>query len=455
MEEVHNADARYQIGKMCAAGILIFEFFSILISTVITPSSTTHFMLIGLYKIAQEIANASNFVTLICISYAIAVITPPKKDFPLAMLFVADIVLANRLYDNARLASIPTLMANLSPEQWIVFVSIAFCMFWFLYWDYTRKNRRREKKKPSPEEPKPDSKPIDPPPTVGTTATTTHESSTSHPTSGVTPQDATPPSRDSSAKSADVQSAPSEPPSVGTLLVILVGIACLAVIFLCIAEIVLKRKFPQFDMTWPTVVPSGGVLHFIALACLIIIILMALFAFFNPVFRRRKKGEKPNITEEWQFRFSTLIAIVLETLFIFFYERMNIDTVTNKLIDALTDNLMTAVFALVVMFLTLQIFVLAIFHFFGLTPPKQDKDKDVIWVFEQSITNIELNIIKIACGVIEGCVALFDFIPDFFDTIGELLLDKESKKPPQKDQPLKKSEPLQETDKRGEQANGH
>ena len=46
-------------------------------------------------------------------------------------------------------------------------------------------------------------------------------------------------------------------------------------------------------------------------------------------------------------------------------------------------------------------------------------------MLKEHITYIEEKMVLIACNIVGGCVDLFDFIPDFFATIGVVLLDKE------------------------------
>lgn len=45
--------------------------------------------------------------------------------------------------------------------------------------------------------------------------------------------------------------------------------------------------------------------------------------------------------------------------------------------------------------------------------------------FEKSINKIEKKMVKCACDIIEGCVSLLEFVPDFFESVGPLLLGLE------------------------------
>ena len=124
------------------------------------------------------------------------------------------------------------------------------------------------------------------------------------------------------------------------------------------------------------------------------------------------------------FEISAVLAIVAEIiLFACWKNGSKPEYITNTMLDSLANNWFAAGLVLGFVFLVLQIMIIIgidlLFKGLGFD------DKSILDLgIEERILSIEKKMIKLALGIIEGCVSLFDFIPDFFVTIGALVFDK-------------------------------
>lgn len=119
------------------------------------------------------------------------------------------------------------------------------------------------------------------------------------------------------------------------------------------------------------------------------------------------------------FSGSAIVAFLLEILLVIVANEINISALSDSLLSAVTDNLFSFFISIVLIFLVLQIICTVVYH---LATKKKSGDK-IFELVKSSMLRIEERLVKLAFSLIEGCVKLFDFIPDFFDTIGIILLD--------------------------------
>lgn len=130
------------------------------------------------------------------------------------------------------------------------------------------------------------------------------------------------------------------------------------------------------------------------------------------------------------FSGSAIVAFLIEILLIIVANEINISALSDSLLSAVTDNLFSFFISIVLIFLVLQIICTVVYH---LATKKKSGDK-IFDLVKSSMLRIEERLVKLAFSLIEGCVKLFDFIPDFFDTIGIILLDNKQTEQDEEDE---------------------
>lgn len=121
------------------------------------------------------------------------------------------------------------------------------------------------------------------------------------------------------------------------------------------------------------------------------------------------------------FRISAFISLALIALLFLYSKELNIAMVNGKILSAITDNLFTFVFGFLIFFMIFQIVCIIFLNILS----GNKINKEIGNEFNACIERVEKKMVKIACNIIEGCISLLDFVPDFFSTIGLLLLDEE------------------------------
>ncbi len=120
------------------------------------------------------------------------------------------------------------------------------------------------------------------------------------------------------------------------------------------------------------------------------------------------------------FTISAIIAFALVILLFLYSDKLNFSRANGKFLSAISDNILTFVFAFIIFFMIFQIACMIFLNI--LTGNKINKGLG--YEIKICIERVEKKMVKLACNIIEGCISLLDFVPDFFTTIGLLLLDE-------------------------------
>lgn len=120
------------------------------------------------------------------------------------------------------------------------------------------------------------------------------------------------------------------------------------------------------------------------------------------------------------FTISAFIAFALVILLFLYSDKLNFSRANGKFLSAISDNILTFIFAFIIFFMIFQIACMIFLNI--LTGNKINKGLG--YEFKICIERVEKKMVKLACNIIEGCISLLDFVPDFFTTIGLLLLDE-------------------------------
>ena len=151
------------------------------------------------------------------------------------------------------------------------------------------------------------------------------------------------------------------------------------------------------------------ILYYGAVICAVILIVLS--------FANRDNGEEDTDI----YAVSAFLSLGFEVFVIVFSKKMDLTGMVGEFLNVLSENWFVTLIAFVVFFMIIQICISILlsllFH-----KKKTNKLGDK---FHNNIIHIEERMVELACNIIEGCIELMGFIPDFFTTIGALLLDEE------------------------------
>lgn len=341
------------------------------------------------------IEDCSAIFTIICISFGVISLAKQPKAYSLTVLCLFDIVLANDLYSNQKLLQIVQWFSSRKSifviVLMIVCVTVVICIW-----------RISSRKKASSHDRTADYfvdfEDVD----EETADANFHEQETYGHHS---PQNKSKREHNSKMKAFDIFR--------WICTAVCVFIALWGVLdYLLFVYFDLGINRPDFLAWVPSLLYYGTI---ISLACMVALHLVC--GIIASV-QQKPKGQKGIHS----FRGSALAAIVLEVASIYAVIKLDIDTFHDGLLSAMTDNLFSSFLLIVLMFFILQIICTMLYHLIF----KNSAEDAFVRQIKASIIRIEEKLVKLAFSLLEGCINLFDFIPDFFDTIGIILLDKKN-----------------------------
>lgn len=341
------------------------------------------------------IEDCSAIFTIICISFGVISLAKQPKAYSLTVLCLFDIVLANDLYSNQKLLQIVQWFSSRKSIFVIVLVIVsviaAVCIW-----------RISSRKKASSHDRTADYfidfEDVDEEPAE---SNFNEEETSGHHSA----HNKSKPEHDTRMKAFDVFR------WICTAICIFIALWGL-MDYLLFVHFDLGIKRPDFLAWVPSLLHYGTI---ISLACLVA---LHLVCGIIALVRRASRDQRGMLS----FRESAIVAFVLEVVLIYAATKLDIDALQNGLLSAITDNIFSSVLILLLIFFVLQIICTI---FFRMVNKKTTADGLAEQVKEH-IMGIEKKLIKIAFSLLEGCINLFNFIPDFFDTIGIILLDNEN-----------------------------
>ena len=337
--------------------------------------------------------DASTFITVICILFIVVSLYKIPRKLSSVLLSVVDIILAQRLYSNARLKSIAIWIKGLDIVSIIFYIVAIAVIVSILYFIISQ--RAKKQIIGSGEEP-------DIPSIID-----------------YGPQNNDTEDGEMSEDKPEIHvGTKGRKPSFIEILVTVVFFLCLFIVFVyTIYYILVKGDLVKInEPKWI----NDTYLCISAIIAASIVLSIVGSKFLYRLFASLRIGL--NIKEK-TFRLSALAALILEIAFFIYPNILKATEITDLFLSAITENWFSAIFVVVFLFLILQIFCTIFLHFFG-GIDNSEGDK-IVQELKTYIIRIELKIVKISCGIVAGCINLFDFIPDFFDTIGIILLDKD------------------------------
>lgn len=343
--------------------------------------------------IMNMLNDASTFITVICVLFIFVSLYKVPRKLGSILLSIADIILAQRLYSNDRLKSIVIWIKGLDIVS-IIFYIVAIAVIVSIL--YITINQRAKKQ------------------IIGNA----EESDTPSIIEDGSQDNNTEDGKMSGDKPKSHVGTKGRKHSFIEILVTIIFFLCLFIVFVCtIYYILVKGDLVKInEPKWI----NNTYLLFSAIIAASIVLSIVGSKFLYRLFASLRIGI--NIKEK-AFRFSALAALILEIAFFIYPNILETTEITDFFLSAITENWFSAIFVVVFLFLILQIFCTIFLHFFG-GIDNSEGDK-IVQELKKYIIRIELKIVKISCGIVEGCINLFDFIPDFFDTIGIILLGKD------------------------------
>ena len=167
-------------------------------------------------------------------------------------------------------------------------------------------------------------------------------------------------------------------------------------------------------------------LHYAVIISLASLVALELVYWIIGLALQKTKNRKGSLS----FRGSAIAAILLEIASIYAVNKIDIGVFHDGLLSAVTDNLFSSFLIIVLLFLVLQIICTMLYHLVT----KNSLEDNLVKKVKDSVIRIEEALVDLAFSLLEGCVKLFDFIPDFFDTIGVILLDNKKPQKERKDE---------------------
>ena len=130
--------------------------------------------------------------------------------------------------------------------------------------------------------------------------------------------------------------------------------------------------------------------------------------------------EKQQITPKG----TALISLILEVFFFMFTNQISEMEFLDNFLDSISQNGFAAIMVWISVFLIIHIGCTILFG--TIFSKKEGNSNRINEILSENIQEIETKLVIFVCNLLKGIVALFNFIPDFFNTIGALLLDQDT-----------------------------
>ncbi len=374
-----------KIGKIITLIILLMLILSIFYSFLEMGDKT-------LDIIVEEINNASMFITIICVIFAILSFLCSPGSFVLFCICIADIVITNDLYRNSKISeyfkNIPKIkgnsVINIFVAAVVIFVILfsAYITYRVYIGDETSEAYRRNARK-------------------------------------------------------------------GVIIVL----ALSAIATLCgVMDYLFFEYFP-LNVSRPDAMEKiKNGLHYVSVIgmAFFVVFLVLFFCIKNHKVEVKERGEE-NIFRKAAF--FALILVVITIVAINKIDKKNIGDTIDNFITAMTDNAFLAIILPIILFFVYQILLTILLH----ALLKDQKNKNGLWNWVGYVENIEKGLLKAAYNIVNGCIQLLEFIPDFFNSINVVFLGYEdqpnkgkSSDKPDMDQNAKNQMMEEETDGKDE-----
>lgn len=376
--------------------------------------------------IMELINDANGFMTFICVSFIVYESTHGALNLKSIIAHLTGIVLVNRLYSNSTWLAFFDFLKELDGRHIAFAIAITVAI---LYLCFKMRGLFKYKKDEL----------------TGTITTQNNPNNQKK-------IDQTNSSESSGQNKSNIvnKQHSSQKPNSNNLSVITVSIS---VLFAVVAFFFLDDYFvnkSSIEVIRPSLfsaVINYGYIGFVVVPTLLILLGMLFY------FSKRKKRSKPSVSrnvvdstnekgkkvendkksddnedgannDESIFSITAVVAIILEVALFTMANKSELNDLNNKFVAYITDDVFSFVIYGTLLFLLLQlglIVFLGLFTHYGL-------DNSIAKSLRNHIQDIQKRIVDIACGLLIGCLSLFRFIPDFFDTIGVLLLGEDSEK---------------------------
>ena len=359
-----------RVGTVVGTIIMFLSIFSILCDLF-------HTNFTGFIVLSEFIKDANVFFTIICISYIIEAILKEENIYKFITVFLVDIILVNRLYSNKTWMEIITMIRNAN-KGLIVLIGIVIALtIYIVYEIIINKFNNKEELKTNYKISNKKDKKID-----------TEEQENNSDMNNIE-KEINDSSRNAAKRGIDF----------------FIRRGCIAIIIWGILDFVIYKLLhiginrPAFFNDISSFIYYGAIISAGIWVALLV---------------TKMEGN----TGERAGNLSAVIALGVEICIIIFNNKINWSKISGNFLNAISDNWFVSVFAFIIFFMILQIAIIIIINMFYPKVTNQMGNK-----FRDSIKKVEVKMVTLACDIIEGCISLLDFIPDFFTTIGVLLLN--------------------------------
>ncbi len=376
------SDNEYKTGVGVVVGtiILLLNLFSILCELFNTE-------IVAFVSLSELVRDSSGFQTMICVSFILFVILKGNKSFATIVVHIVDIVLANKFYSNSKWKDIIEDFNLVNKNTIILSIFFGLLSVYLLYIFVSKYREHKIQKKEKIVQ----AEGIDKQQIIHITEldNDSDEKDMGETTTNIV-------SDQRSGKNS-----------------LLIGLCISVIAWACLDYIVYSKSLIKInrpeEMEW---IPN--ILYYIAIICAAFLVKEILC---NKIINWDKTKNFLDVKSP------AVLALFLEILLVIVSSKLKWGKISNLFLNIISDNWFSTIFAFIIFFMIIHIGCTIVMDMLL----KKTSDDELAEILKKKIKKVEKKMVKLACNIIDGCISLLDFIPDFFDTIGFLLLNQTGK----------------------------
>lgn len=332
--------------------------------------------------IVTLINDSNGFLTVICISFIITKVVKGASLDGIISIFSLNIVLLNRLYSNKTWAKIYDTLSSLNRFRTAFF--IALCIISFYLFPKLKAWMEQQRERDS----------------SNTKRQHRKDTAANHDNKALQSDD---------AETNNEKSAPNPKVRIKNeyvkkeSIIIPLILAMLTALLVFIAMFFWAKEKGILEITLPSFLSTWSDLGYIACAVVAGIVAVIVFCI----------AKKINVEN---FNLTAFLALLTVIVAVYVANEADIRNLSDTLFSHLTNDMFSFIVYGSILFMVFQIGWTVFLDLFT------NNKSDITSTLTGKIEKIEKDIVKLACGLVSGCLDLFQFIPSFFDTIGVLLL---------------------------------
>lgn len=415
--KIENDQDKIAVGKVCLLSILVASIFSNIFTILALNIKVFN-------EINEAIIDASSFFNIVCISYLVVFLRPEKRNKKLAVGCIINLILINQLFSNKKLLEIELYLKG-SIQKINPYIA-AFCciilvvIVLIVYGIYRRKktagnnNGKREgtERAQITQEEQQIIEEID--------SEGKYRELEGSPRRGK--KETKEVSRNK--ETGKVRRGGNDGETYGVIGTIFSGILLFMILMGVVGYVAYKTPFLGINDLVENL-KNPGLFYFLSIVVGLVALMVLIVCLIIGAIKKIKDWSVNGVA--LTFRGSAILAIVIVIVLYIYADQIEQRKWTENILSILTDNGFSLLIGLFLLFLIVQIIVMMVGNLLfrpKMTDGKEEPIEYIVKEMSERTRGIELRIVKLALNLVEGGIAIFDFIPDFFTTIAALLLSK-------------------------------